>query len=522
MIMKKIILFILILTSLQGIGQTKVAAPLVTNSPLDSTYGTHFDSLGYGGYVAFASIANRNAFPSALRKRGMSAGVKDSIGIIWQLQGGILNSNWSRFVLGSAGTGGVTNAYNNIDSSVDNQRVIFKKENGEPADTIIFRFVGGSGGSGGTLSRFGIEDNTGVQERVVQMGNFGLTVKGEDLTGFNGELYVSRFGAGLYSKGEFGGQTSVESLGGYVKIASGSIVGGTDETTADFDPTDILFKTPRFRVNRGGGGFKNVVTSVNGILADSTGNITIAAGAGTTETASNGLTKVGNDIRLGGSLTNITTILANNGPVLLMSGSKNGNDSSLFSVINNGQASAIKGETNSINSAAIFGKSTGLTSVGVTGLATSVDGVGVQGRANGATGIAGQFYSQAGIALQGGMNAATAGVIEPILDLYKGVASPTAGTGLSIDLKISTSTSTRLSNQLISKWTNPTDITRTSEFSITGVDNAVTKTLVQISGAGLVRLTQGAPEYADNAAALTAGLPIGTIYRTGDNLKIVR
>ena len=31
----------------------------------------------------------------------------------------------------------------------------------------------------------------------------------------------------------------------------------------------------------------------------------------------------------------------------------------------------------------------------------------------------------------------------------------------------------------------------------------------------------GAPNYADNAAALAAGLTIGQVYRTGDTLKIV-
>lgn len=31
----------------------------------------------------------------------------------------------------------------------------------------------------------------------------------------------------------------------------------------------------------------------------------------------------------------------------------------------------------------------------------------------------------------------------------------------------------------------------------------------------------GAPEYADNAAAITGGLAVGQVYRTGDILKIV-
>lgn len=31
----------------------------------------------------------------------------------------------------------------------------------------------------------------------------------------------------------------------------------------------------------------------------------------------------------------------------------------------------------------------------------------------------------------------------------------------------------------------------------------------------------GVPEYADNASAVTAGLAVGRVYRTGDVLKIV-
>ena len=34
-------------------------------------------------------------------------------------------------------------------------------------------------------------------------------------------------------------------------------------------------------------------------------------------------------------------------------------------------------------------------------------------------------------------------------------------------------------------------------------------------------LSQGLVEHADNAAAITAGLDVGQIYRTGDLLKIV-
>jgi hypothetical protein len=92
--MKKIIFsLILLLFSLSSISQTKLISPVVRNSPSDSSYGTHYDSLGYGGYVVFSNITTRNAFPSAQRKIGMIASVDTSL---YQLQGGINNSNWAR------------------------------------------------------------------------------------------------------------------------------------------------------------------------------------------------------------------------------------------------------------------------------------------------------------------------------------------------------------------------------------------------------------------------------------------
>jgi hypothetical protein len=102
-------------------------------------------------------------------------------------------------------------------------------------------------------------------------------------------------------------------------------------------------------------------------------------------------------------------------------------------------------------------------------------------------------------------------------------SSPVNGFGVSIDFGTTLfgTTGMPVSNSLISKWTDATFSTRTSQFVITGVDNAVTKDLLYLSGAGLLTLVQGAPEYTDNAAAVTAGLGVGAIYRTGDDLKVV-
>lgn len=45
----------------------------------------------------------------------------------------------------------------------------------------------------------------------------------------------------------------------------------------------------------------------------------------------------------------------------------------------------------------------------------------------------------------------------------------------------------------------------------------VVKSLTDLTPA----IIEGCNEYADNAAALAAGLPIGALYRTGDVLKVV-
>jgi hypothetical protein len=64
--------------------------------------------------------------------------------------------------------------------------------------------------------------------------------------------------------------------------------------------------------------------------------------------------------------------------------------------------------------------------------------------------------------------------------------TPANGFGASIDLWAGTATTItgRLANQLIWKWTDATDATRTSQLDITGVKTGVTQTLVTIDGDG--------------------------------------
>ena len=111
--------------------------------------------------------------------------------------------------------------------------------------------------------------------------------------------------------------------------------------------------------------------------------------------------------------------------------------------------------------------------------------------------------------------------INPALSVESIMSSSTfGGFGTSIDFALTTnSRGNKISGRVISKWTDSSNLT--SEFSIVGLFNSTEKTVFQLTGEGLAIITQGAPEYVDNTAATTAGLAIGTIYRTGDNLKIV-
>jgi hypothetical protein len=70
--------------------------------------------------------------------------------------------------------------------------------------------------------------------------------------------------------------------------------------------------------------------------------------------------------------------------------------------------------------------------------------------------------------------------------------------------------------------TYPLDGTIASTDKLLGTDeNNVTTKNFQIQNITTYINTQTVTEHTDNAAAIAAGLPVGTRYRTGDFLKIV-
>lgn len=95
-----------------------------------------------------------------------------------------------------------------------------------------------------------------------------------------------------------------------------------------------------------------------------------------------------------------------------------------------------------------------------------------------AGGYAGRFHA---------VTSGAASTAIPVLSIGRGGASSSNGIGVIFEFKNTTtvngfnSTNT-ISNQLISKWTDATDATRTSQFIITGVNNATTQNLLTIDG----------------------------------------
>jgi hypothetical protein len=327
-------------------------------------------------------------------------------------------------------------------------------DNTDPLNPVV------SATGSGSSSRFGIEDNTGVQDRTIDMQQYSLQL--DSINNFH--VYSNNDGG--YLDFAFGDgynytnrTTEIYADNRNINLFAQGANGGERSTYLNVDSNHIGIK----KVGPGQDGIEhNIPVSVNGNYADSTGNITISAGGGGTYTASGGLTMVGSDIHLGGTLTP--------GAGKIQTG---------YDYIGlNGQGS-----------------------IGVLQVATT---------------------SETGSAIRAFASVASLNTITPIIYIEKSVSGvPSNGFGASIDMFLQSTGSPSLANRIISKWTDVNVSTRTSEFSIVGVNSAITKTLLQISGAGVFTLTQGLANYADNAAAIAGGLTVGQLYRNGDIVQIV-
>lgn len=222
--------------------------------------------------------------------------------------------------------------------------------------------------------------------------------------------------------------------------------------------------------------FLNTVSSgasTDSILTinSSTGQVNMinAASFGSSILANNGLTKVVDSVQLGGTLTQNTTISGNSFTLSLL-GNVSSPDPQL-KVSNTGSGEGIN--VNGSSGTAIEA----VSNSGYGAIITSNSGQGLL------------LGSTTGLPFQIQANPASTNSIFSMIDMQRySQGTAASGIGQSIDYEIETTTGIGTSTSLISKWTTATDATRTSEFSITGVNSASSSTLFTLSGSGQLQL----------------------------------
>jgi len=220
--------------------------------------------------------------------------------------------------------------------------------------------------------------------------------------------------------------------------------------------------------------FPGTVASYLGV--DSQGNVIQGpgggGGGGGLTGAYNGLSVVSNSAVLGGPLTGLT-LISSSGYGLQISGNVPSSQTASLYVQNTNTGTnpiAIRGDaTGSVSSVGVFGSSD--TGRGVTAISSSGTGI----IATSLSGIGAVVTSNSIFAIQAETNNSSANTVQPIMWLNRNSSSAAQDNiGGSINFAIkTTSGSLGVSNLIVSKWTNATEASRTSQFEIHGVNSAV-------------------------------------------------
>ena len=230
------------------------------------------------------------------------------------------------------------------------------------------------------------------------------------------------------------------------------------------------------RYSAGAGAYEEIIIGTNLTLSGNT--LSATGGTGGTYTVNNGLEPQSgnpNNFQLGGALTKNTTITASSGNQL--------NITSTTTV-------PLNVSTTASGQSAINLQSTD----GLAILALSDNSVGMQvtsGQGNYAASL--RTY-----------HPTTNNTVLPIIEAFAFTGGfPTQnGFGASIDFRLLTTNfgTNGISNKLISKWTDATHATRTSQFEITTVNNAVESTALTLKGTGQLQLNNYTAPFSGTAA----------------------
>jgi len=215
-----------------------------------------------------------------------------------------------------------------------------------------------------------------------------------------------------------------------------------------------------------------VIGSDTSAILDSTGQVI---------TANNGLTKTGANIQLGGALIQPTTISSAAGANrIIYSGVSASGDGAQLDVTTTGSVgTAVKGTTT--DGRGLFGVAT--TGVGVYGTATGSGGIGLFGLTTDGSAI----YSQSttGKVFEGINMPATTNSVESVGSFTRSSSVTGAnGIGGSIDFNLRTTTADQLSNQIIWKYTDATNASRTSALEFWSLNNATLARKANLAGSG--------------------------------------
>lgn len=245
----------------------------------------------------------------------------------------------------------------------------------------------------------------------------------------------------------------------------------------------------------------------------------------------NGINLLAGVVRLGGSLTGATTITGTAGTHSLTLTSPSITQSlNVINTAGSGSPVAIRAENTTSAGYAILaagGSGNAILATGVAGgIRSQVSGASataLTGTASGVSGV-GLFASSTNLAIVAstiGGKAFDFNKQELTTNniYYLGSMSalsisnaPTPGFGVGFDFRLSTNPvvpggSTDISNQIASYWTDSAFATRTSNLAITGVNNAVTNSILTLAGSGRVSMDMyGAGSFTGGTATYTLGV----------------
>lgn len=260
----------------------------------------------------------------------------------------------------------------------------------------------------------------------------------------------------------------------------------------------VLASTGALRLNNyGDNTFTGTPTYLLGVDVD--GNV-VETSVATDVTASEGLEAVGNDIRLGGtaftgnrsiptSAFSLSLASSNSTGTIILTNSSGAGGSGLYVSSSTGAA------VNAFSVTSATGVQAGSTSG--TGLsAGSSTGIAISASTTNASSTVRFFHDHS-----------STNTVRNVIDIWRGSSGLQAnGIGAKITYNVEDDgDQMRTTNELISKWTDATSATRTSQFIITGVNSATTEDLFTLDGDGGLRLnTYGVSTHTGTAAYVLA------------------